>query len=176
MDLNHRPLGYEFNTWFWVDSLLRKNQLHTVAKYLIVSTVSGSPVSNLLALFGMQPTRPDPDNRGPSDGCFKPRYTKFADFWFIALASSLSPPAQSAPRRALRQKKQASKSPAQIDQSELNGFDPIVKQRQTVEPKFHFFFGAGFFLAVRRLASSFLRGAAGLAVGCGTVLASGVRT
>lgn len=49
-DLNLRPLGYEFNTWFWLDSVIAKNQSHTVSIYLMVSTVSGSPVSNLLAL------------------------------------------------------------------------------------------------------------------------------
>jgi integrase len=49
-DLNLRPLGYEFNTWFSMDSVIAKNQSHTVSMYLIVSTVSGSPVSNLLAL------------------------------------------------------------------------------------------------------------------------------
>ena len=50
MDLNLRPLGYEFNTWFWVDNVTAKNQSHTVSMHLIVSTVSGSSVSNLLAL------------------------------------------------------------------------------------------------------------------------------
>jgi len=60
MDLNHRPLGYEFNTWFWMDSAIAKNQSDTVSMCWIISIVSGSPVSNLLALFGLQPTRPDP--------------------------------------------------------------------------------------------------------------------
>ena len=55
-DLNLRPLGYEFNTWFWLDSVIAKNQSHTVSIYLMVSTVSGSPVSN----FGLQPTRLNP--------------------------------------------------------------------------------------------------------------------
>jgi hypothetical protein len=46
-----RPLGYEFNTWFWIDGVIAKNQSHTVSMCLIISTVSGSLVSNLLALF-----------------------------------------------------------------------------------------------------------------------------
>jgi hypothetical protein len=71
--LNHRPLGYEFNTWFWMDSAIAKNQSDTVSMFWIISIVSGSPVSNLLALFGLQPTRPDPNNRGPSAGSFKRR-------------------------------------------------------------------------------------------------------
>src|ERR1035438_1043340 len=35
VDLTHRPLGYEFNTWFWLDSVIAKNQSHTVSIYLI---------------------------------------------------------------------------------------------------------------------------------------------
>jgi hypothetical protein len=33
--LNHRPLGYEFNTWFWMDSAIAKNQSHTVSMCLM---------------------------------------------------------------------------------------------------------------------------------------------
>jgi hypothetical protein len=43
-----RPSGYEFNNWFWMDSVVAKYQLHTVSICLIVSTVSGSPVSIFL--------------------------------------------------------------------------------------------------------------------------------
>ena len=50
--MNLRPLGYEFNTWFSMDIVIAKNQSHTVSMYLIISAVSGSSVSNLLAFFG----------------------------------------------------------------------------------------------------------------------------
>jgi predicted Zn-dependent protease len=39
-----------------MDSVIAKNQSHTVSMYLIISTVSGSPVSNLLAFLGLPPT------------------------------------------------------------------------------------------------------------------------
>src|SRR5207248_2219941 len=51
VDLNHRPLGYEFNSWFWMDSAIAKNQSHRVSICWVVSIVPGSPVSNLLALL-----------------------------------------------------------------------------------------------------------------------------
>jgi hypothetical protein len=51
-DLNLRPLGYEFNTWFWMDSPNADNQQDAVRCYLMFSGVSGSLVSNLLAFWG----------------------------------------------------------------------------------------------------------------------------
>jgi hypothetical protein len=63
-DLNLPPLGYEFNNWLWMDSLVAKNQSHTVSMCWMISIVPGSPVSNLLALLGWQPTRFNPDNPG----------------------------------------------------------------------------------------------------------------
>src|ERR1700680_1883838 len=56
-DLNPRPLGYEFNSWFWMDSVIAKNQSHTVSMWWLISIVPGCLVSNLLALFGLRPTR-----------------------------------------------------------------------------------------------------------------------
>jgi hypothetical protein len=44
-DLNLRPLGYEFNSWFLVDSVIAKNQQDTVLFCLILPAVSGSLVS-----------------------------------------------------------------------------------------------------------------------------------
>jgi hypothetical protein len=67
LHLNLRPLGYEFNTWFWTDSVIAKNQSHTVSMCLIISTVSGSPVSNLLALLMSRPAQRPPHN-GPIFG------------------------------------------------------------------------------------------------------------
>src|SRR5260370_34642357 len=70
-DLNLRSLGYELNTWFWMDRVVAKNQSHTVSMYLIISTVSGSPVSNLLALLRSQPTRLNPIIAVRAPGRFK---------------------------------------------------------------------------------------------------------
>src|SRR5687767_4671147 len=79
-----------------MDSVIAKNQSHTVSMYWLVSIVPGSPVSNLLALFDLQPTRLDPNNRGPSGGRFSRRYGKFPVSGSLGLASSRSPPVQSA--------------------------------------------------------------------------------
>jgi hypothetical protein len=49
-DLNLRPLGYEFNMWFWMDTVIAKNQSDTVAMCWIISIVPRCLVSNLLAL------------------------------------------------------------------------------------------------------------------------------
>jgi len=82
-------------------SVIAKNQLHTVSMYWLLSIVPGSPVSNLLAIFGLQATRLDPNNLGPSAGRFNPPSATFA-----------SPPVQNAPLAgAVREKKQASKAP-----------------------------------------------------------------
>lgn len=52
-DLNLRPLGYEFNTSFWMDSAIAKNQSHAVSMYWLILIVRRSPVSNLLAIFDL---------------------------------------------------------------------------------------------------------------------------
>jgi hypothetical protein len=57
--LNVRPLGYEFNTWFWMDNAVARNQSHTLSTYRMVSTLSESLVSNLLAFFVPQQTPHD---------------------------------------------------------------------------------------------------------------------
>ncbi len=54
-DLNLRPLGYEFNTWSWMDTFAPNGQQHTSTMYWLVLTVSASRVSNLLALFAARP-------------------------------------------------------------------------------------------------------------------------
>jgi len=57
--LNLRPLGYEFNAWLWMDNAVARNQSHTLSMCWIVSTLSGSLVSNLLAFFVPQQTPHD---------------------------------------------------------------------------------------------------------------------
>jgi hypothetical protein len=60
-DLNLRPLGYEFNTWSWMGIFAMNGQQYTSTTYWLVLTVSGSRVSNLLALFAALPTGDAPD-------------------------------------------------------------------------------------------------------------------
>jgi hypothetical protein len=55
--LNHRPLGYEFNTWSWMGIIAPSDQQHTCSTYLLVLVGSGSLVSILLALFEARPPR-----------------------------------------------------------------------------------------------------------------------
>jgi len=50
MDLNHRPLGYEFNMWSWMGIVGPRDQQHTCSTYLLVLVGSVSLVSNLLAI------------------------------------------------------------------------------------------------------------------------------
>src|SRR5436305_5433340 len=87
-DLNLRPLGYEFNSWFWMDTVIAKNQSHRVSIYWVISIVPGSPVSNLLALLGLRPEATLPDNRGSSICVSDDVRAKFP----VSGWSSLSPP------------------------------------------------------------------------------------
>jgi hypothetical protein len=48
-----------------MDTAVAKNQSHTLSMWWIISIVPESPVSNLLALLGWQPTRFKPDNPRP---------------------------------------------------------------------------------------------------------------
>jgi hypothetical protein len=75
--LNLRPLGYEFNSWLWMDSVIAKYQSHTVSMYWIVSIVPGSPVSNLLAFLRPSPPRLIPLRRRPERGPSQSSYAKF---------------------------------------------------------------------------------------------------
>jgi hypothetical protein len=61
-------------------TVIAKNQLHRVSICWVVSIVPGSPVSNLLALFSLPPTRLNLDNRGSSSGRFRPRTRQVSDF------------------------------------------------------------------------------------------------
>ncbi len=60
-DLNLRPLGYEFDTSFWMGLAAPIRQQVTSSTSWLVLVVSGPPVSNLLALFAALPIVNAPD-------------------------------------------------------------------------------------------------------------------
>ena len=50
MDLNHRPLGYEFDVWSLMGFIAPNGQQLTSSTFLLVLIASESRVSNLLAI------------------------------------------------------------------------------------------------------------------------------